>query len=102
LLTFNTGDAFYALSRELIIHATGKENADIIATIRAAMGLPMRALWKSEVASFLEGRLSALAAWKEDDHPHLRSFACELSQQLQRELDGMQMDKAASDIVPAL
>lgn len=44
LQIFNTGDAFYALSRELILQKIGEGNADSISTIRAAMWLPAEGL----------------------------------------------------------
>ncbi len=96
LQTFNTGDPFYSLSRELIINAAGEENAEIIAKLRAAMGLPIVGLWEGEMVSFLEGRIAALAPWKEDDNPRLCTFARELSQQWQKELDMIQMNKISN------
>jgi hypothetical protein len=93
LRTFNTGDAFYALSRELVIRAADEENVDIIATIRRAMWFPMSGLWQAEVAGFLEDRIAALASWREDDNPHLRSFGNELSQQLRLALDSERMGR---------
>jgi hypothetical protein len=94
LQMFNTGDAFYALSRELVLHAIGEGNADIISTIRGAMWLPTSGLWTAEVAGFLESRIIALAAWREDENSQLRSFALELSQQLQLGLEAEQMRRS--------
>ncbi len=93
--TFNTGDAFYVLGRELILHAMSEGNADIISTIRGAMWLPRTGLWEAEVASFLEDRIAGLAQWREDEDYRLSSFAREISQQLQKELDVVRKDESS-------
>jgi hypothetical protein len=102
LRTFNSGDAFYALSRELVIRAAAEENADTIATIRGAMWLPKSGLWQAETAGFLEDRIAALASWREDDNPHLRSFGNELSQQLRLALDSERMGMGFPDFFGGL
>ncbi len=85
LRTFNSGQLFYSLSREIICNNTTNDE-NILNYIRSSISSTPGAIW-GEHSNHVRQRQEEISSWLEDENFRVRRFAKKMKQLLQQDLE---------------